>query len=202
MTIAHRFVEACALLPMLYVQPARRNIVFCSGPCAELFAVDVLRWRDVAQVFVPELTTKLRDPRVVVGKPPVGACSAVILSPDENPEPAAAALAKDGVINACTRDPARFTALLKLMRRLFPRSVSPWREHLPEVLYGTLASPQGAPKRLRNPPGGARRITAQYLPCLFTFGGDEMPTVFGPVETTTPLSTPVIAPVPVGASRG
>jgi hypothetical protein len=64
-------------------------------------------------------------------------------------------------------------------------------------MYGVLASPSGAPKRLRNPPGGARRLTQQYLPCLFVFGADEVPLVFGPVSAKT--DTP---PVPVGATHG
>ena len=187
----HRFVEACALLPMLYVPSARKNSVYCTGPLAELFATDCLRWRDVERVYVPETPLRLRDNRVTVGKPPVGSCSVVVVSPDENPEPYLFALAKDGVVNVCTRSVDLAAPMLKHLRSLFPRSVVPWREHTPDVLYGAMASPSGAPKRLRNPPGGARRLTAQYLPCLFTFGADETTLIFGAPAPKKPEPTPL-----------
>ncbi len=182
---------------MLHVASDTKTVVFCVGPCAEDFAQDCLRWRDVVTVHVLKTPTRVRDKRMSVGKPPVGSCDVVIVSPDEDPEPHLSALARDGVVNVSTRDPAKLAAMLLQMRRLFPRAIKPWREYTPDPLYGVLASPGSAPKRLRNPPGGARRLTPQYLPCLFVFGADEVPLVFGPVSAKTDAQ-----PVPVGAARG
>jgi hypothetical protein len=167
------------------------------GLSAEIFAQDCLRWRDVAEVHLLSPPVRLSDRRVQIGKPLVGSCDVIIVSPDEDPEPHLGALARDGVVNVSTRDPAKLNAMLLQMRRLFPRSIKPWREHTPDTLNGVLASPSGAPKRLRNPPGGARRLTREYLPCLFVFGADEVPLVFGPVSPKKDTH-----PVPVGAAHG
>lgn len=188
MAIPYRFVEACALLPMLYVAKEPPNSVFCVGSQAELFATDVLRWRDVSRVYLLDPPARLRDKRIVVGQPPVGSCSVVLSSPDEPPDRFIFALSPKGVLCASTiaNDPAKVGPFLRHMRQLFPRSIVPWREYLiPEVLYGVLASPSGAPKQVRNVSGGALRLNDHYLKCLFTFGADELPLVFGPQTNKT-----------------
>ncbi len=165
---------------MLYVPQGRKNIALCIGTNAELFAVDCLRWRDTERVYLAEKPTRLKDSRVTVGKPPVGSCSVIVLSPDEKPEPYIHALRSDGVISICTYKHENIQPSLKNLRALFPRAICPWREYTPEPLFGALASPSGAPKRQRKPPIGAVRLSEKYLPSLFTFGADETPLIFGP----------------------
>jgi hypothetical protein len=180
MALPYRFVEACALLPMLHVERAPPNTIYCVGPQAETLAKDVFRWRDVARVYLNDPPLALRDPRLVIGPPPVGSCSAVLLSPEVQPDPFIYALSPKGVISVSTMELNKVGPLMRHMRQLFPRSVVPWREYLlPEVLFGVLASPSGAPKRIRQPPGGAIRLSEKYIPCLFTFGADEARLVFG-----------------------
>lgn len=197
MAFPHRFVEACALLPMLFVPSGKPLIVSCSGSCAEVFAADCLRWRDVSQVFLAEPPLRIRDRRITVGTPPRTSCAVIVLSPGDKPDAFLPYLLPDGVINVSTRDAAEVAAMLKHLRSLFPRAIVPWREYTPEAVYGALASPSGAPKRQRHPPGGARRLTDTYLPCLFTFGADEMTMIFG----LSP-APPKPAPTPVGAFHG
>jgi hypothetical protein len=176
---SYRLTEACALLPLLYTSPDQPNTVLCLGTQAENWAADCLRWRDVSKVYLLSAPVKLRDKRIEVGLPPAGSCSAVLTSPDEPADAHAAALRADGIFCASTFLPAAVTVMLGRMRALFPRNVSPWREHTPAVLFGALGSPRGVPTRRRDPPGGARHLSTAYLPCLFTFAADELPLVFG-----------------------
>ncbi len=184
--IPHRFVEACALLPLLHVSPVGPTTVLCLGSHAEKFAADCLRWRDVQKVhlLVPPALAILRDKRVEVGVPVTGTCSAVLTSPDENGDAFTGSLKPDGIYCVSTLDPSKTQALLQQVRKLFPRNVVPWRDHLPETIFGALASPRGAPQRKRDPPGGARHLHAKYMPCLFTFAADETPLVFGAMPDT------------------
>lgn len=196
MPLPYRFVEACALLPMLHVDRVPPNTIYCVGPQAEMLAKDVLRWRDVARVYLDHAPLALRHPNIVIGAPPSGSCTAVLLSPEIQPDPYIFALAKTGVICASTQVLSKVEPLMRHMRQLFPRSIVPWREYLlPEVIYGALASPNGPPKRIRQPPGGAIRLSEKYIPCLFTFAADETPLVFGPPADKK-------APQPQGATRG
>lgn len=182
--IEHRFTEACAMLPMLHLSASKANCVLCVGPFAEALAAYCMRWRDVARVLLLEDPIKLRDRRVeVVDTVVPGTCDAVIVSPDTDPVPFSAALAKDGVLCASTGYQGNRAAdFYARMRRAF-RRIKPWREHLPGPLYGVLVSPGGPPTRLRDPPGSARRLNTQYLPSLFVFGTDEVPFVFGSAKT-------------------
>jgi hypothetical protein len=177
--IAHRLIEACALLPLLHVAADGATVVFAVGPAAEAMAADALRWPDVRTVHVLEPLPRLRDVRISVGKPPAGSCDAVLISPDLPAEASAFALAPHGVLCASTTKPEAAGAFYTSLRAVFPRRVAPWREHTPEPLYGALCSPGGKPERLRKPPAAARRLSLQYLPCLFTFGADELPLIFG-----------------------
>ena len=171
-----RLVEACALLPLLHVA-AGDIVVACSGPQAEVFAAEVLRWPDVITVYVRTQPRLLKDKRLRVVPPPVGSCDAVICSPNEDPTSVLHALNRTGVLCASTAIVEQAPALMAAMRALF-RCPTPWREWLPEPLYGALASPCGTRvSRQRHPPPAAKRLSTQYLPCLFTFGKDELPLV-------------------------
>lgn len=190
MPVAYRFIEACALLPLLHLSSDTPNTVLCLGSCAEQLAVDCLRWRDVAKVYLLTPPIALRDKRVEVGLPPAGSCSAVLTTPDEPAELHTAAMKADGVFCASTFNPLAVQGMLSHVRKMFPRGVAPWRDHVPEVLFGALASPRGAPTRKRDPPGGARHLSAKYLPCLFTFAADETPLVFGSTGDKKPPEVP------------
>ncbi len=193
----YRFVEACALLPMLFVPPNRDNTVFCTGAQAETLAADCLRWRDVTCVYLtsPPIRAVLPDPvkhptlkdkrLVITPTPPIGSCSAVLTTPGEDPDQYLQALRADGVICASRYGIGDFSTLLGHMRRLFPKSVIPWREYLPAELYGTLASPKGVPTRYRKPPGASKRLNDAHIRCLMSFAQDELPVVFGSSSAKT-----------------
>jgi hypothetical protein len=190
---ASRLVEACALLPMLHLSAAQKNTVACIGPQAEVLAADVLRWPDVQRVYLLEPPIMIRDRRVNIGTPPPASCNLVICSPNEDPVDVLVSIAPRGLINVCTTLLDRAPAMYAAMRIHF-RNITPWREWLPEPLYGAMASPAGGKQtRQRHPPKAAKRISSQYLPCLFTFGKDELPLVL-PRKTTD-------APEPVAADE-
>lgn len=193
--IGPRLVEACALLPLLHLPPDQKTIVACVGPQAEILASDCLRWHDVVCVLLLEQPMRLKDKRVSVvpSLPPAG-CDAVLVAPGADPLPYLTALKPAGILCASTMDPERVPALLASLRKAFPRDiwgkprVVPWRENLPEPIFGALAS-QTAPLRRRGVPKGSVRISGPYLQCMFTFGRDEMPLVLDPSEgklTPTP----------------
>lgn len=181
-----RYVEACALLPMLHT-PVQKNIVACVGPHAELLASDCLRWHDVASVILLE-PTKIKDRRVRVERLlPAAGLDVLIVSPDVSPEPYLAALKPGGVANASTLDPEKTPGLLARLRKALP-SVKPWREYLPEPMFGALVSSEEL-ALVRRPPVGAVRISGPWLPCMFTFGRDEMKLVLPPPADPGPTPT-------------
>lgn len=188
MIIPHRFVEACALLPMLHVPASQENTVFCLGRDAEVLAIDCLRWRDVVAVHLLAPPRTLRDKRVHIGLPKPGTCAAVLTSPDDAAENFLPALKTNGVFCTSTIMPEATPIMLRNARRMFPKGIVPWREYLPDPLFGLIACPTGAPRRARNPPIGAKRISEKYLPMLFTFGADETPLVFGPSDAKNDAS--------------
>ncbi len=193
----YRFVEACALLPMLFVPQNRDNAVFCTGAQAETLAADCLRWRDVTCVYMtsppirpvipdPVKHPELKDKRLVIAsKPPLGSCSAVLTTPGEDPDAYIQALRPDGIICVSRYALEDVQPMLWHLRRIFPRSVIPWREYLPAHLFGAIASPKGVPQKHRKPPAGAKRLNEPYIRCMLTFGADELPMVFGPPSGKT-----------------
>lgn len=194
MQTGYRFIEACALLPMLFVPRDRENTVLCTGAQAETLAADCLRWRDVTTVYLtsapirfdPSKAPVFKDKRLIVNpKPPVGSCAAVLTTPGEDPDPYIHALKPDGIICVSRYELSEVQPMLWHLRRLFPRSVVPWREFLPQEIYGALASPKGVPRRYRNPPGGAKRLNESHLRSMLTFAADELPVVFGPASAKT-----------------
>jgi hypothetical protein len=200
----YRMIEALALLPILYLPREQQNVILCTGSSAELLAADVLRWRDIAAVYLlkppaqpltdPSQKEPRTDKRVIVGTPPIGTCTAVLTSPGEEPDAYLGFLAKDGVICVSRYGSGELRPFLAHMRTLFPRGILPWREFLPQELYGCLASPAGVPKRVREPPGGARRLNATYIKTIFSFGADEMPIVFG--SSKPPALVTAGSPIP------
>ncbi len=191
----YRFIEACALLPMLFVPADRENSVMCTGAQAETLAAHALRWRDVKCVYLREKPIRplsapndpiLKDKRIVItATPPVGSCSAVLTTPGEDPDAFLSALTADGIICVSRYEVTEVQPMLWHLRRLFPRTVLPWRDHIPQELYGALASPRGLPQRRREPPTSARRLSPAYIRNLLTFARDEMPLVFGTVSGKT-----------------
>lgn len=196
MAIEYRFAEACGLLPMLCV-PLKtgedRNTILCLGSQAEKLAAEILRWRDVGRVHMLVPPAHLRDKRITIGLPKTGTCAAILTSPNEPGDNFLAGLTKDGVYCASTYDEAGVPLFMRNMRTLFPMGIKPWREHIPKVLYGILATPGGVPKRHRAMPGGAKRLSDKFMVCLTTFARDETPLVFGPQPDTIPDAEPVHA---------
>lgn len=185
MGVDYRLVEALALLPMLHVEPGAVTVC-CGGALAEGLAADCLRWRDVERVYVATPPPTLRDKRICVGMPPAASCDVVIVSPGTPLGPWLYGLKPDGVLNTAVM-PGDAPALYRDLRTVFPRGWKPWREHVANgAVFGALAGIQGVPTRQREPPKGARRLSAKYLPCLFTFAQDELPVVFG----ASPIAKP------------
>lgn len=174
--IPHRLAEACALLPVLHL-PQQANVGWCVGPHAELLAASLLKWPDLRRVWVDRAPVTLRDQRIQVGIPPAGSCTVLVCSPDTAPTPLLPALMPGGVLSCSTLHPDGFKGLKASVQQALGPSVTPWRDYLPEPVFGLLASVGGKVLRVRQPPRNAQRITAKYLPCLFVFAADEWPLV-------------------------
>lgn len=170
----YRLTEVLALLPVLHVKPGRFRVAV-GGLHAEMLAAEVRRWPDTVLIATLKPLVHLNDKRVkVVQALRAGTIDLVLLSPEQDPKPWVPALARDGIIQATTYDKDKWPKLIQQMRAEFGHAV-PWREHLPSPIYGVLAkSGASAPTREREPPKNTRRLTSSYLPCLFTFGRDEV----------------------------
>lgn len=188
--LTNRFSEVAALLPFLHTPPGKTKVGVV-GPVAELMAIEALKWRDTDTVYTLDQKITINDRRVnTVKEMPIGELDVLLLSPDQAPDAWAKHVKPGGVIQAMTLDPTKFKVLHAHMRELFGNA-APWREHLPTPIYGVLSvvGGQTTPKRQRKPPPAATRLSEKYLPCLFTFGKDELPLVF--------LSVPAILPVTI-----
>jgi len=187
--LINRFTEVAALLPLLHVAPGKTTVAVV-GPVAGHMAGEVLKWRDTEKVFILDPSAHANDRRVSsVTELPLASVDVMLLSPDQAPDSWAKAVKPGGVIQVMTMDPTKFNALHTKMRDLFGNA-SPWREHLPTPIYGVMSTIGGrtSPKRLRKPPPAATRLTEKYLPCLFTFGKDELSLVFLCKQATVPAS--------------
>lgn len=171
--IPHRLIEASALLPFLYAKKGKIT-VGAVGVLDDRMGPHMLQWRDVEKLV---LTRKvpIRDSRVeIVQQLPEGKLDLLLLSPEQNPQLFIKALAPGGVIQATSADPGKLIRFKDFLKTHLGNAV-PWREYLPTPLYGVMAkNAADKPVRERNPPPSAKRITKQYLPCLFTFGKDEL----------------------------
>ena len=172
--IPHRFAEASALLPILHARPGTLRVAVL-GPFAGLMAGNALRWRDTAEVLTFTELPEIQDRRVkVINALDPASVDVVLLSPEQLPgDKLIQALKPGGVLSTLTLEPEKWRGLTVALRKGIG-SATPWREHLPQPLFGVLGCVGGPCKRLREPPPSARRLTLQYLPCLFTFGKDEL----------------------------
>lgn len=178
--IAHRYGEVMSLLPLLHLKPGPA-VVAVLGPHAAAMAAEALRWRDTTVLsLVPLALHPSQSSRVtVVEKLDPACCDVLLTSPEQSIEPWVKALRPNGVAQMTTFDQDKAKRITTLMRGTLG-TACPWREHLPQPIYGVLGVLGKSCKRLREPPPAARRLTTQYLPCLFTFGKDELPLVFSP----------------------
>jgi hypothetical protein len=175
--LPHRLIEAVALLPVLYV-PLRKEgfTVGAVGGMAAAVVAEVSRWPDLTAVYTTEKVTPLNRKHQVVEVLPV--VDVLVLSPEQNPEPWVRFLKAGGILQAATADPAKFRPLIEVVQK-HVGGCCPWREHLPKPLYGTIGyAGIGRPRTARKPPQNTKRLTEKYLPCLFTFGKDELPLAF------------------------
>lgn len=180
--IPYRLSEVLALLPLLYVRPGDTTVAVM-GPCSAMMAGEVLRWRDTVKVYALA-DLGIKDSRIEVVKEfPANSCHALLLSPEQTfPANVSSTLKMGGVLQACTTDAAKIKALADSIRFVAGRG-TPWREYLPAPLWGVLGAVGTVPVQYRKPPKETKRLSAQYLPCLFTFGKDDLPLVFGQKTT-------------------
>lgn len=158
---------------MLHLPTGGKLTIACYGPQEEILAVEALRWPDVTTVWLSAAPRLLRDKRARVGLPPANSCDAVLMSPGIDPAPMLHALKPDGVLNASAN--AAFAGkLLTSLRAVYP-NVLPWREWLPEPLYGALCCAADDLTQHRQVPRGAKHLNRRYLPTLFAFGSGEVP---------------------------
>ena len=185
----HRLIEACGMLPLLHV-PTGEVHVACLGPLAEAFAAIACLWPDVKVIYTPEPTPRVRDRRITQEKPAPGSCQAVLLSPEQDIAQGGSLLAKGGILSASTQDGDRWRPLIDSAKKQLGNAM-PWRENTPMPIYGILAvAGTFKPSRMREPPPQAKRLHSKYLPCLFTFGKDELPLVLPKMTNSDKVSTP------------
>ena len=182
--VPHRFAEAAALIPLLHVRPGP-TVVRVAGPLSLLLAAEALRWRDTTEVWADQPLV-IKDSRVKVTPQKemfnhTNFFDVVLLSPDMDPEPIMPILKRGGVIQASTHTEARVNGLRARIKDLTGSAV-PYREYTPETIWFVIGSVGSAPRRLRKPPDGARRVTERFLPAMFSFGKDEIAAVFGKAE--------------------
>lgn len=172
-----RLLETLGMLPILHA-PAGPITVAVAGPLADQLAGEALKWREVQKVYSLH-PLKIKDRRIEVVKVlPRGAAHVVMLSPEQQPGPWWPALAKDGIIIASTGEQGAWQRLLDDFRKHLG-TATPWRNWLPQPLYGAIGR-NGPAKagRTRQPPKAAKHLSPQYLPVLFTFARDELPMAF------------------------
>jgi hypothetical protein len=178
--IPHRYAEAAALVPLLHLRPGS-TVVRVAGPLSALLASEALRWRDTTEVWADQ-PLPIKDSRIQTVQPNhTAAFDAVLLSPDMNPEPFMALLKRGGILQCATTVADKLVPLRVQVKALTGAAV-PYREYTPEPIWFVIGAVGSMPRRVRRPPDGAKRVTERFLPALFSFGKDEMQTVFGPGE--------------------
>lgn len=189
--IQARFDEAAALLPMLYASPAKKNRVAVAGvpgQDAEV-AAEALRWRDVSNLYLLNEPKDLKDRRIEVVEQ-IPEVDVLISLPGSDHTKHLGSLAKDGIVNAMVNNASAWGQLRRDFSVRFGTAV-PWREYLPEPFHGVLAKNGSKPQQTRPVPGKAKRLSKQYLPCLFVFGKDEMPVAFTQPQAKMPTGVAV-----------
>lgn len=170
-----RLMESMAMLPILHAKKGPL-IVAAAGPMAEDLAREALRWREVSTVYLLAAPKHIKDKRIQVVAPiPHGKIDVMLISPEQRADPWLSALAPGGIINVASVQPSRWKELSQSLKDA-TGSATPWRNWLPTPIYGALAqNSQDKPRRMRQPPKGAKHLSPQYLPVLFTFSKDELP---------------------------
>lgn len=170
-----RLAEVLGMLPLLHVPagPSRLTIGV-AGNHASMLIEEARRWPDVGTILTP-FPVACKDTRVKqTPQLQAGTVDVMLLSPGMGPLAFLPALRPGGLVQVSTYDAALWGPLRKKLAADAGAAV-PWREHLPLPLYGALGRLGNAvPKRARKPLKSALRLNEQYLPCLFTFGKDEL----------------------------
>lgn len=175
----YRFLEAYTILPLIHL-PLQPISVAVFGAHAPHLTLELLRWPEIRRVFTPRIFNLPRpDARVHWNLPLKNSCHLVLCSPNMSWKKAVSFLHPSGLLVASLTSLAHVPVFYAEIRNFFP-GYAPWREYCPDPLYGVLATLNTKPQRYRDPPKSTKRITKQYLPCLFTFGKDEMAWIFGP----------------------
>ncbi len=166
------------MLPILHAKKGSL-VVAAVGPMAEDLAREALRWREVATVYLLAPPKTIKDRRIKIVAPiPQGKVDVMLVSPEQRPDPWMSSLAPGGIINVASVQPLRWKELSQALHET-TGSATPWRNWLPTPIYGALAkNSQDKPQRTRQPPKGAKHLSPQYLPVLFTFAKDELPMAF------------------------
>ncbi len=182
-----RLAEVATVVPMLHA-PAGKVTAAILGPAAGAWAAHLLRWRDVERLHLPSEIV-IKDPRVTHEPPTPGSLHLLLLSPEQVPTPWVRLLHQDGVLQSMTLSQDRVAGLVKLQRALMGHHV-PWREHLPQPVYGLLSRVGSSPpKATRRLPNSTQRLTERYLPSIYLFGRDELPLVFPAKEGMIPTTS-------------
>lgn len=173
--LPHRLIESVVMLPFLHAKKGDLAVA-AVGTLADEMAAEALRWREVRTLFMQHPPKTVRERRVtVVQTLPRAGIDVLLLSPEQSPAPWLPALSPGGVVNPTTAFPAKWTQERELLTKAFG-TATPWRNYLPRLIYGVLGkNSPGKPQRTRQPPKGAKHLSEQYLPCLFTFARDELP---------------------------
>ena len=171
-----RLAEVLGMLPLLHVpiESGKRLTVAVAGSHAGLLIDEVRRWPDVGSILTP-FPVVVKDTRLrQTGQLSPGTVDVMLLSPGMGPMAFLPALRPGGLVQVSTYD-ANLWGPLRTKLAKDAGAAVPWRENLPHPIYGALGRLGNAPpKRCRRPPKAAVRLNEQFLPCLFTFGKDEL----------------------------
>jgi hypothetical protein len=184
----YRLVEVLALLPILHVPPGKAVDIGVVGPYSDIMAQEVHRWPEVQRIHLLAKPQHAMTRKYVLSAT-MPRVDVLLLSPEQDPTPWLRCVKPGGLIQASTTDPGQFQALVAGLSSNAGNAV-PWREHLPRPLFGVLSNiGTTKPQRYRQPPKAVQRLTTQYLPCLFTFGKDEIHLAFRqPTSTIAPVT--------------
>lgn len=175
--VPYRLAEVLGSLPILHMPQRGPITVGVVGPLAHVIIPEVQKWRDVSSIFTLTRVNILNKGKIkqVENMPIV---DVLLLSPEQSISTWVKKIKPGGIIQSSTSNANKFWGLLSKSKDLLGNGV-PWREHLPTPLYGVLGRAGiGSAKRCREPLRSSKRLNSKYLPCLFTFGKDEIPLAF------------------------
>lgn len=172
---AGRLAEVLGMLPILHAPlDSSRLTVAVAGNLSSMLVEEARRWPDIGTIYTPYPATS-KDARIEqTPQLRPGSVDVMLLSPGMGPLPFLPALRPGGLVQVSTYDEALWGPLRRRLMQDAGAAV-PWRENLPQPIYGALGRlGKATPKRCRKPPKTAARLNESYLPCLFTFGKDEL----------------------------